>query len=216
VNQKYEITSIAHEKYPFLHRIRALRDIGEGVKAGDLGGFVENESNLSSKPGDGSWIFGDAVALNAAFVSGGSILRDEAVVCGEAHVQGMSMISDYARVEDHAVIDGARVEVYAKVSAHALVSAHPGGGFPIISGESVVHGVVSGNVLVTDAAVILGGEKIVNEARDRLVLTERGRSMERSPDRDRLLPSAQYFGREKAAQTKTARPRPKRGREVDR
>ena len=26
-NQKYEITEIAHEKYPFLHRIRALRDI---------------------------------------------------------------------------------------------------------------------------------------------------------------------------------------------
>ena len=25
-NQKYEITDIAHEQYPFLHRIRALRD----------------------------------------------------------------------------------------------------------------------------------------------------------------------------------------------
>lgn len=40
-NKKYEITDIAHETYPFLHRIRALRDIGENVKAGDLGGFVE-------------------------------------------------------------------------------------------------------------------------------------------------------------------------------
>ena len=26
-NQKYEITDMAHEEYPFLHRIRALRDI---------------------------------------------------------------------------------------------------------------------------------------------------------------------------------------------
>ena len=33
-NQKYEITEIAHEKYPFLHRIRALRDIGSEVKTG--------------------------------------------------------------------------------------------------------------------------------------------------------------------------------------
>lgn len=41
-NQKFEITDIAHEKYPFLHRIRALRDIGSEVKAGDLGGFVES------------------------------------------------------------------------------------------------------------------------------------------------------------------------------
>lgn len=35
-NKKYEITDIAHEKYPFLHRIRALRDIGPTVKSGDL------------------------------------------------------------------------------------------------------------------------------------------------------------------------------------
>ena len=32
MNTKYEITDIAHEKYPFLHRIRALRDIGSEVK----------------------------------------------------------------------------------------------------------------------------------------------------------------------------------------
>ena len=36
-NEKYEITDIAHERYPFLRRIRALRDIGEEVKAGDSG-----------------------------------------------------------------------------------------------------------------------------------------------------------------------------------
>ena len=41
-NDKYEITDIAHKKYPFLHRIKALRDIGNDVKAGDLGGFIEN------------------------------------------------------------------------------------------------------------------------------------------------------------------------------
>lgn len=45
----------AHEKYPFLHRIRALRDIRPGVRAGDLGGFVESEHNLSFEPGDNAW-----------------------------------------------------------------------------------------------------------------------------------------------------------------
>ena len=198
-NQKYEITDIAHEKYPFLHRIRALRDIGSDVKAGDLGGFVEGEWNLSYEDAD-SWIAHDAIAANGACVEGGSLLRDQAIVCGEARVRGSSMISDYARVEDHAVVDGARVEVYAKVSAHALVSAHSNGRFPIISGESVVHGIVSGNVLVTDAAVVLGDEKVVNEALDRLVLTEEGRRIERGPGRDQLLPSAQYFGKNKSKQ----------------
>ncbi|MEI3465223.1 MAG: hypothetical protein V8R07_04900 [Bacteroides fragilis] len=51
-NQKYGITDIVHETYSFLHRIRALRDIGKKVKAGNLGGFVESKSNLSSETGD--------------------------------------------------------------------------------------------------------------------------------------------------------------------
>lgn len=45
--RKYEITNIAHPHYPWLHRIRALRDVREDVRAGDLGGFVESENNLS-------------------------------------------------------------------------------------------------------------------------------------------------------------------------
>lgn len=49
-NQKYEITDMAHEEYPFLHRIRALRDICGEIRAGDIGGFVESESNLSAGP----------------------------------------------------------------------------------------------------------------------------------------------------------------------
>ena len=156
-NQKYEITDIAHEKYPFLHRIRALRDIGPTVKAGDLGGFVEHEGNLSfDSADDEAWIAHDAIAANAACVEGGSLLRDRAVVCGEAHVRGGAVLLDDARVEDHAIIDGARVELWAKVSAHALVSACPADRFPIISGESVVHGIVSGNVLVTGGGGGLG------------------------------------------------------------
>ncbi|MBQ9348072.1 MAG: hypothetical protein IJT94_12175 [Oscillibacter sp.] len=46
-NEKYEITDYAHPDKPKLHRILALRDIGQDVKAGDLGGYVENEDNLS-------------------------------------------------------------------------------------------------------------------------------------------------------------------------
>ena len=43
MNQKYEITDIVHPQYPWLHRIRALRDVREDVHAGDLGGFVQSE-----------------------------------------------------------------------------------------------------------------------------------------------------------------------------
>ena len=78
-NQKYEITEIAHEKYPFLHRIRALRDIGSEVKTGTLGGFVESENNLSFRPGDDAWLFDDAIACNDAYVDKGSYLRGNAL-----------------------------------------------------------------------------------------------------------------------------------------
>ena len=46
-NQKYEITNQAHPHYPWLHRIRALKDVREGVKAGTLGGYVQSADNLS-------------------------------------------------------------------------------------------------------------------------------------------------------------------------
>ena len=93
-NQKYEITDIVHEKYPFLHRIRALRNIGWKVKAGDLGGFVECEANLSFELGDDAWIFGDAIACGNSHVDKGSRLCGNAVVCGNAYISHGSALSD--------------------------------------------------------------------------------------------------------------------------
>ena len=71
---KYEITDITHEEYPFLHRIRALRDVGDQVKAGDLGGFVESESNLATDPSDCAWIFDDAIACGSTMIRVGTAI----------------------------------------------------------------------------------------------------------------------------------------------
>ena len=86
-NQKYEITDIAHEEYPFLHRIRALRDICGEICAGDIGGFVESESNLSAEPGDCAWIFDDAIAAGDAYVDRDACLRGDAIACGSTMVR---------------------------------------------------------------------------------------------------------------------------------
>lgn len=85
-NQKFGITNIAHNLYPHIHRIIALRDIGAEVHRGDLGGFVADESNLSYEPGDNSWVFGDAIAAGLSIVAQDSQLQDHAVACGEAYV----------------------------------------------------------------------------------------------------------------------------------
>lgn len=54
-----------------LHRIMALRDFGD-VQAGDLGGFVEKEANLSHK--GGARVYGGAEVCDDARVYGGDDL----------------------------------------------------------------------------------------------------------------------------------------------
>ena len=51
-----------------LYQIQALRDIGSDVKAGDLGGWIEKESNLS-QDGEG-WVYGNAWVYGDAWVFG--------------------------------------------------------------------------------------------------------------------------------------------------
>ncbi len=96
MNTKYEITDIAHEKYPFLHRIRALWDIGSEVETGDLGGFVEDTVNLSTSD-DSFWIFGDAIAAGSAIVNQDARLFGKAVACGCAYVSQGAELSGEAR-----------------------------------------------------------------------------------------------------------------------
>ncbi len=93
---KYQLTKTTREFEGItLYRIRALTSFGT-VKAGELGGWVMNLSNLSQF--GTCWIF------------------DEAVCCGRGLVQ------DHARVLDRAVIrDGAIVKDYASVKQHATV-----------------------------------------------------------------------------------------------
>ena len=107
-NQKYEITDIAHEKYHFLHRIRALRDIRPDIKAGDLGGFVESESNLSTELEDNAWIYDDAVVCNNGYADRGAVLRNEAIVCGDGYISHGAVVSGHSRVVETAKFRRAR------------------------------------------------------------------------------------------------------------
>ena len=135
-NQKYEITEISHEKYPFLHRIRALRDVSAEVRAGDLGGFVESESNLSFEPDDTAWIFDDAIACNDAYVDKGAVLRGEAVVCDNAYISMGAVLSGHARVEDNAYIRGAVLSASARASGFSMIlNDNDTMGVPILSGH---------------------------------------------------------------------------------
>ena len=196
-NQKYEITEISHEKYPFLHRIRALRDVSAEVKAGDLGGFVESESNLSFEPDDTAWIFDDAIACNDAYVDKGAVLRGEAVVSGNAYVSMGAVLSGHARAEDNS----ARASGFAMILDDTDTLA-----VPILSGHCAVYGKVSGDVRLTGNALVISGEEIRNDTLDTLVISGKNRTVIRDSSRDELAPQ----------QPASPTPQKQKGREMSR
>ena len=73
-----------------LCRIRALRDFG-AVKAGELGGYIESEANLSHE--GTCWVagqakvFDDARVRDDAQIEGKAMVYDEAVVGGDADLR---------------------------------------------------------------------------------------------------------------------------------
>ena len=96
-----------------LYRIRSLKAFGN-VKAGNLGGYVEKESNLSHE--GNCWVGDDAIVYGNARVYG------DAIVYGNARVFGKAYIYRNARVFGNAAVYGnARVCGDAKVFGNAIV-----------------------------------------------------------------------------------------------
>ena len=74
MTKKYEFTGMTKDFLGItLKQIRALVTISGVVTAGDVGGWVESESNLSQVSGN-AWVYGDAQVYGNAWVSGDSSL----------------------------------------------------------------------------------------------------------------------------------------------
>lgn len=109
--KKYELTNEI-KNLPggvVLYRIRALKDFA-GVKAGDLGGFVQSERNLDH---DGeAWVtgnamvYGNAMVMNDARVSENAMVSENATVRGNAWVNGNAKIRGNAKVVGDADVFG--------------------------------------------------------------------------------------------------------------
>ena len=102
-----------------LYRIRALRDFSD-IKAGDLGGYIEKESNLSH---DGNcWVYNNAKVFDNAKVFGSAKIKTKAKVYGNAMVYGNTMVIGEARVFEYAhVYERARLSHIASVHGNAMI-----------------------------------------------------------------------------------------------
>ena len=89
--KKYELTNETREfQGRVLHRIRALKDF-DGVRAGDLGGWVEKEDNLSQL--GTCWVYRDAQVYGDARVCENALVSGNARVYGDAQVYGDATIT---------------------------------------------------------------------------------------------------------------------------
>lgn len=150
-----------------LFRVRALISFDE-VKAGDLGGYIQSEKNLSH---DGNaWVADNAKVSGNAEVSGNAVVWGEAEVSGNAKVSGNSWVAGTVKVSGNAEISGkalvwgkveisgnAKVWHNVEISGNAKVS-----GNAELSGNAVVWGdvEVSGNAKVSGNAELYGDAKV--------------------------------------------------------
>lgn len=116
--KKYELTS---ETLQFaghtLHRIKALKDFGV-FTAGELGGWIESEENLSQA--DNAWVYGDAKAYANAKVYGNAHVYRNAKIYNEASVYGNACVHDFAEIyNDVKVFGNAEICGCAKVCNNA-------------------------------------------------------------------------------------------------
>lgn len=154
IEPKYECTGETKVFHgATLRRIRALRDIPlHGVKAGDLGGWIENagapiragrngrvpfvdQGNLAQ---DGEcWIGGDSMAYGRAMVmddallGGQSIASGSAAICGRSRCVGRHSVRGACAILENAEIVGAvtmdgnvRVQGNAKISGACSIAGY--------------------------------------------------------------------------------------------
>ena len=152
--KKFELTAESKINWfgRTLYRIKACIDFttisGDEVKAGELGGYVENESNLSH---DGkAWVCGNAEVCGDAKVCG------NAEVCGDAKVYGNAEVCGDAKVYGNAWVCGnAKVCGNAEVCGDAKVY-----GNAEVCGDAKVYG----NAWVCGDAKVYGDAEVCGDA----------------------------------------------------
>ena len=150
MNKKYELVP---QEDTHLFRIRALRDFNN-IKAGDLGGFVATEDNLSHD--ENCWVYDSARVYGNAQVFWDAQVHGNAQVYGDAHVYGDARVYDDAQVYDDARVYSAQVFGSAQVYGDARVYDNA---------QVYVDAQVFGSAQVFGPAQVFGNAQVYGDAR---------------------------------------------------
>jgi UDP-3-O-[3-hydroxymyristoyl] glucosamine N-acyltransferase len=164
-----------------VERIQAIRSFGN-VKEGDIGGFIEDDNNLSHN--GNCWIADDAIASGQSRVSGNALLKDSARIDHRVKVSDFAVIQDRAMLRDDVFVYGNAVVGFQSLLAgavticdHAVVLCHPRytcGGKNVKPNLNDIVTVrdfarLEGSIFVRDSCIISGNAMIRGNA----TLTER-------------------------------------------
>ena len=118
---KYELlkNNFIEYKGRKLYRIRALKSFSD-IKYGDIGGYVENEKNLSQN--GNCWIYNNAKVYDNGRVFDNAIIKNNAEVFDNASVLDNAIIQDNAICYDNSVVYSNTVcGTDTKVYGHGLI-----------------------------------------------------------------------------------------------
>ena len=155
-----------------LRRIKALTSFND-VSAGDLGGFVGKEENLShngeSWVYDNGKVFGNAMVYDNAVIAGNAEIRDNAQVYGTAFVCDEAIVRNNARIYESAyVCDNASVSGMSRVYGDADIRNDASiNDNACVYDEAVVFdwATISDDAVICGDAKIFGGAKVYDNAK---------------------------------------------------
>lgn len=150
-------------KQGVVYRIRALVDIPlHGVKAGDLGGFIESDKNLSHQ--GNAWVADEAVVMGKGGITGDVLVKDTAVVRN-------STLAGHAVVEGEALVEECDIEGDSHVFSHQAIVKNctfRGQNIQIVEEARVENVFDSG---FATSVIVCGNAMIRNENAEDLILT---------------------------------------------
>lgn len=128
-----------------LHQIKSLQSFSD-VSAGDLGGWIESEANLSQN--DEAWIYED------------SYVYEHAYVYGNAKVTKCSCVSGHAHIYDDAIIENSNVCGNAQIFGNAyIIKSHIDGHVQVFDNTTLDsshvhdHAIISGWTSLNETTV---------------------------------------------------------------
>lgn len=143
-----------------IHRIEALRDFelsnGKMVHAGDLGGWIENEENLSHE--GNCWVMGNAKIFGDARVRDNALVSMDAEVSGNAICEENCTVRGLCRINTNAYVSGS-ADIYGRtvITDEAIIC-----GEASVGGHAFIH--IGKNAHIGGKARIWGEVRIGKNA----------------------------------------------------